>query len=93
MTNEDPLPVPAQLEAQLAKCQTVRSAKDFYKPRTKTPQVSISRALRPFDDSQFKIVKFKKKKAYLGSMKSIFLSEQEIEASKAKLPPLPSASK
>jgi hypothetical protein len=36
----EPLPVPAQLKAQLDKCKSVRSAETFYKPRTKTPQVS-----------------------------------------------------
>ena len=36
----DPLPVPPQLEAQLAKCKTVRKS-DYYKPRNKTQAVSI----------------------------------------------------
>ena len=35
----DPLPVPAQLEAQLNKCKSVRSAEDSYKSRTKTAKV------------------------------------------------------
>jgi hypothetical protein len=54
MAENGTLPVPAQLEAQLGKCKTVR-ASDYYKSRSKTPA--------------------------------------EIEASKAKLPPLPSTSK
>ena len=37
---EQPLPVPAQLEAQLDKCKTVRNAAEYYKPRTKTAEVS-----------------------------------------------------
>jgi hypothetical protein len=36
----DALPVPAQLVAQLDKCKTVRNAAEFYKPRTKTEEVS-----------------------------------------------------
>jgi len=36
----EPLPVPAQLEAQLDKCKTVRNAAEYYKPRTKTAEVS-----------------------------------------------------
>lgn len=32
------LPIPSQLEAQLAKCRTMREL-DFYKPRTKTATV------------------------------------------------------
>jgi hypothetical protein len=38
-TMADELPVPAQLQAQLAKCKTVRGS-DYYKPRTKTAEVS-----------------------------------------------------
>lgn len=38
------LAVPAQLEAQLAKCKTVRKT-DYYKPRTKTDAVSSYRFL------------------------------------------------
>jgi hypothetical protein len=38
----DPLPVPAQLEAQLSKCKTVRSADSYIKSRTKTAEVSTS---------------------------------------------------
>ena len=34
------LPVPAQLEAQLDKCKTVRNAAEYYKPRQKTDEVS-----------------------------------------------------
>jgi hypothetical protein len=41
MSSEDPLPVPAQLEAQLGKCKVMRSA-DSYKPRTKTAAVRTS---------------------------------------------------
>jgi hypothetical protein len=40
MGNDDPLPVPAQLEAQLGKCKTVRQP-DYYKPRNKTAAVSM----------------------------------------------------
>jgi hypothetical protein len=36
----DPLPVPAQLEAQLAKCKTVRTADTYVNDRTKTAKVS-----------------------------------------------------
>eukprot|EP00934_Nitzschia_sp_Nitz4_P004807 Nitzschia sp. Nitz4//scaffold12_size214221//127720//127970//NITZ4_001508-RA/size214221-exonerate_est2genome-gene-0.221-mRNA-1//-1//CDS//3329535044//4797//frame0 len=32
----DPLPVPAQLVAQLDKCKTVRKADEYHKSRTKT---------------------------------------------------------
>jgi hypothetical protein len=42
MTADDVLPVPAALETQLSKCKTVRSS-DYYKPRTKTPEVSASK--------------------------------------------------
>lgn len=35
----EPLPVPAQLEAQLDKCKTVRNAAEYYKPRNKTAEV------------------------------------------------------
>ena len=37
----DPLPVPAQLEAQLGKCKTVRSADTYVKDRTKSAQVGF----------------------------------------------------
>ena len=36
---KDPLPVPDQLEKQLAKCKTVRDADTFFKSRDKTKQV------------------------------------------------------
>eukprot|EP00428_Durinskia_dybowskii_P050794 CAMPEP_0170310818 /NCGR_PEP_ID=MMETSP0116_2-20130129/55901_1 /TAXON_ID=400756 /ORGANISM="Durinskia baltica, Strain CSIRO CS-38" /LENGTH=54 /DNA_ID=CAMNT_0010563105 /DNA_START=79 /DNA_END=243 /DNA_ORIENTATION=- len=32
----DPLPIPAQLQAQLEKCKTVRNVQDSYKSRTKS---------------------------------------------------------
>lgn len=35
----DPLPVPAQLEAQLNKCKTVRRMATYYKDRVKTSGV------------------------------------------------------
>ena len=53
--SNDPLPVPAQLNAQLQKCKTVRNADAFHKSREK--------------------------------------SATEMEADKAKLPPLPTVSK
>jgi hypothetical protein len=34
------LPVPAQLETQLAKCKTVRKAAEYYKSREKSSAVS-----------------------------------------------------
>lgn len=37
---ETDLPVPAQLETQLAKCKTVRKAADHYKSREKSVTVS-----------------------------------------------------
>jgi hypothetical protein len=40
MADSDVLPVPAALETQLSKCKTVRES-DYYKPRTKTPEVRI----------------------------------------------------
>jgi hypothetical protein len=36
---KDPLPVPDQLEKQLAKCKSIRDADSYYKSREKTPQV------------------------------------------------------
>jgi hypothetical protein len=36
---DDDLPVPAQLEAQLGKCKTVRKASEYYKSRDKTTEV------------------------------------------------------
>jgi len=42
MAENGTLPVPAQLEAQLGKCKTVR-ASDYYKSRSKTPAVSYGR--------------------------------------------------
>lgn len=42
-TMADPLPVPAQLEAQLGKCKTVRDANTFVKDRKKSPQVNHNR--------------------------------------------------
>jgi hypothetical protein len=41
----DPLPVPAQLEAQLAKCKSVRDS-EFHKSREKTPQVKKNQCTR-----------------------------------------------
>lgn len=40
MAGGEPLPVPAQLVAQLDKCKTVRNAAEYYKPRQKTDEVS-----------------------------------------------------
>lgn len=37
----EPLPVPAQLKAQLDKCKSVRSAETYCKSRAKTDQVSF----------------------------------------------------
>ena len=84
---EADLPVPAQLETQLAKCKTVRKAAEYYKSREKSsavcsPSIIIfetmstcySPQLTPHSD-QFKT------------------HSQEMEASKAKLPPLPVTSK
>lgn len=48
MSGEDALPVPAALETQLSKCKTVRSS-DYYKPRTKTAEVSV-------DESQKNVI-------------------------------------
>ena len=39
--SEANLPVPAQLEAQLAKCKTVRGATEYYKSREKSSAVSL----------------------------------------------------
>jgi hypothetical protein len=39
MADLDPLPVPAQLQTQLAKCKSVRKP-DYHKSREKTPEVS-----------------------------------------------------
>jgi hypothetical protein len=40
------LPVPAQLEAQLGKCKTVRQADTYIKDRTKTAKVSNNVVLK-----------------------------------------------
>jgi len=39
MGNDDPLPVPAQLETQLGKCKTVRPS-TYYKSRERSKEVS-----------------------------------------------------
>jgi hypothetical protein len=36
---DNDLPVPAQLETQLAKCKTVRNAAEYYKSREKSKKV------------------------------------------------------
>jgi hypothetical protein len=36
---KNPLPIPDQLEKQLAKCKSIRDADSYYKSRDKTPQV------------------------------------------------------
>ena len=38
---KDPLPVPDQLEKQLAKCKTVRDADTYFSLREKTKEVSV----------------------------------------------------
>lgn len=86
----DELPVPAQLQTQLGKCKTVRSS-DYYKPRTKTPQARKD----PFFCFSSKPIAAI---IYYGMQRSFFFSSfvsnlKEMEASKAKLPPLPTASK
>ena len=40
MGENDPLPVPAQLSAQLDKCKSVRKAEEYCKSRVKTAAVS-----------------------------------------------------
>lgn len=40
ITMKDPLPVPDQLEKQLAKCKSIRDADTYHKSREKTPQVN-----------------------------------------------------
>jgi hypothetical protein len=37
---KDPLPVPDQLEKQLAKCKSIRDADTYHKSREKTPKVN-----------------------------------------------------
>lgn len=45
---KDPLPVPDQLEKQLAKCKTVRDADTFFKSRDRTKQeIEAARARLP----------------------------------------------
>ena len=39
---KDPLPVPDQLEKQLAKCKTVRDADTYCKSREKTNEVRVN---------------------------------------------------
>lgn len=51
----EPLPVPPQLEAQLDKCKTVRSAAEYYKPRTKTAEASAVRCYESDGDRDFRI--------------------------------------
>lgn len=45
---KDPLPIPDQLEKQLAKCKSIRDADTFYKSREKTPQeIAAAKAKLP----------------------------------------------
>eukprot|EP00544_Gedaniella_sp_CCMP2646_P001856 CAMPEP_0202508566 /NCGR_PEP_ID=MMETSP1361-20130828/52318_1 /ASSEMBLY_ACC=CAM_ASM_000849 /TAXON_ID=210615 /ORGANISM="Staurosira complex sp., Strain CCMP2646" /LENGTH=54 /DNA_ID=CAMNT_0049142747 /DNA_START=28 /DNA_END=192 /DNA_ORIENTATION=+ len=47
MADLDPLPVPAQLQTQLAKCKSVRKP-DYHKSREKTPEeIKASEAKLP----------------------------------------------
>jgi len=78
----DELPVPAQLNAQLGKCKTVRPS-DYYKPRTKTTQVRRRNArLSLVIDQPLQLLTSPR-----------YFSLQEMEESKKKLPDLPTASK
>ena len=42
-SSDEPLPVPAQLKAQLDKVKSVRNASEYYKSRTKTAKVGKTR--------------------------------------------------
>jgi len=81
----DPLPVPAQLMAQLDKCKTVRKADEYYKARTKTPQVSgetkrVGGRMSAVQTNNISITTINC---------SILNILQEMIESKAKLPDLP----
>ena len=76
------LPVPAQLEAQLDKCKTVRNAAEYYKPRTKTAEVSHYHEI----GSYLSLLCISH-----SGMSSRVLFFQEIKAGRSKLPPLPTA--
>jgi len=48
MANDDPLPVPAQLETQLGKCKTMRDAATHYKSRVRSAaEIKATRAKLP----------------------------------------------
>jgi hypothetical protein len=85
----DPLPVPAQLEAQLGKCKSVREA-TYYKSRVRTAAVRCSLCLMiaiPNYGSNTTLCSHSAGTRY--SPYTPLVNMQEMEASKAKLPPLP----
>ena len=81
----DSLPVPAQLEAQLDKCKTVRNAAVFYKARTKTAEVNkYCNSISDDDDVEMRMAVH---------LTLLHCFAQEIKAGRAKLPPKPTPSK
>ena len=82
---EADLPVPTQLETQLAKCKTVRRAAEYYKSREKSSTVSSFCPIERLFDKQ--------QPTNWHQTSNLFKTFQEMEASKEKLPPLPAVSK